>query len=219
MPIDQFNNSSDTLMSYELQFEEMKRIMAGAGLGMWSVENIEGQPHRMHLNAKMAELLGVSDVSAMSPEEMYDFWFNRVKPEGRESLFASVERMMSGNVEETTYLWEHPVLGDRYLRCTGSGRVEGKGQVLSGYCSDITHFVLKEREQQGAMARMGAELQRAYEVVKFVSKSCTSIYRINMQNGRLMHVSTVNEKVHNVLGNEGDAREGFMDFLRETGQA
>ncbi len=215
MPIDQFNNSSDTLMSYELQFEEMKRIMAGAGLGMWSVENIEGQPHRMHLNAKMADLLGVSDVSAMSPEEMYDFWFNRVKPEGRESLFASVERMMSGNVEETTYLWEHPVLGDRYLRCTGSGRVEGKGHVFSGYCSDITHFVLKEKEQQGAMARMGAELQRAYEVVKFVSKSCTSIYRINMQNGRLMHVSTVNEKVRNVLGNEGDAREGFMEFCEK----
>lgn len=65
------------------------------------------------------------------------------------------------------------------------------------------------------MARMGAELQRAYEVVKFVSKSCTSIYRINMQNGRLMHVSTVNEKVHNVLGNEGDAREGFMDFCEK----
>ena len=215
MPIDQFNNSSDTLMSYELQFEEMKRIMAGAGLGMWSVENIEGQPHRMHLNAKMAELLGFSGVSAMSPEEMYDFWFNRVNPEGRESLMASVERMMSGNVEETTYLWEHPVLGDRYLRCTGSGRVEGKGHVLSGYCSDITHFVLKEKELQGAMARMGAELQRAYEVVKFVSKSCTSIYRINMQNGRLMHVSTVNEKVHNVLGNEGDAREGFMDFCEK----
>ena len=215
MPIDQFNNSSDTLMSYELQFEEMKRIMAGAGLGMWSVENIEGQPHRMHLNAKMAELLGVSDVSAMSPKEMYDFWFNRVKPEGRESLMASVERMMDGNVEETTYLWEHPVLGNRYMRCTGSGRVEGKGHVLSGYCSDITHFVLKEKEQQGAMARMGAELQRAYEVVKFVSKSCTSIYRINMQNGRLMHVSTVNEKVHNVLGNDGDAREGFMEFCEK----
>ena len=215
MPIDQFNNSSDTLMSYELQFEEMKRIMAGAGLGMWSVENIEGQPHRMHLNAKMAELLGVSDVSAMSPEEMYDFWFNRVKPEGRESLFASVERMMSGNVEETTYIWEHPTMGNRYMRCTGSGRVEGKGHVLSGYCSDITQIVLKEKEQQGAMARMGAELQRAYEVVKFVSKSCTSIYRINMQNCRLMHVSSVNESVHEVLGNEGDARERFIEFCNK----
>ena len=79
MPIDQFNNSSNTLMSYELQFEEMKRIMAGAGLGMWSVEDIEGQPRRMHLNAKMAELLGVSDASALSPEDMYDFIVGRIK--------------------------------------------------------------------------------------------------------------------------------------------
>ena len=96
MPIDQFNNSSNTLMSYELQFEEMKRIMAGAGLGMWSVEDIEGQPRRMHLNAKMAELLGVSDASALSPEEMYDFWFNRVKPEGRDSVVASFDNLSLG---------------------------------------------------------------------------------------------------------------------------
>ena len=215
MPIDQFNNSSNTLMSYELQFEEMKRIMAGAGLGMWSVEDIEGQPRRMHLNAKMAELLGVSDVSALSPKEMYDFWFNRVKPEGRDSVVASFEKMLSGNVEEITYSWEHPTMGDRFMRCTGSGRVEGKGHFLSGYCSDVTPLVLKEKEHQMAMAKMGAELNRAYEVVKFVSKSCTSIYRIDMHTGKLLHVSTVNEKVHNVLGNEGDAREGFMKFCNQ----
>ena len=215
MPIDQFNNSSNTLMSYELQFEEMKRIMAGAGLGMWSVEDIEGQPRRMHLNAKMTELLGVSDASALSPEDMYDFWFNRVKPEGRDSVVASFEKMLSGNVEEITYSWEHPTMGDRFMRCTGSGRVEGKGHVLSGYCSDVTPLVLKEKEHQMAMAKMGAELNRAYEVVKFVSKSCTSIYRIDMHTGKLLHVSTVNEKVHNVLGNEGDAREGFMKFCNQ----
>ena len=216
MPIDQFNNSSKTLMSEELQFEELKRIMSGAGFGMWSVENVEGQSPRMLPNAKMAELLGISETPAMSPEEMYDFWFNRIKPEARESVVASVERMKSGNVEEITYLWEHPVMGDRYMRSTGSGRVvEGKGIVLTGYCSDVTGLIHKEKEQQGAMARMGAELSRAYEVVKFVSRSCTSIYRINMQTRRLEHVSTVNEKVHNVLGNEGDARKGFVEFCNQ----
>lgn len=216
MPIDQFYNSSNTLMSDELQFEEMKRIMTGAGFGMWSVENIEGQPLWMRANAKMAELLGICDVSVMSPEEMYDFWFNRIKPEAKESVMASIDRMKSGKVEEVTYLWEHPAIGDRYMRFTGSGKaVDGKGYVLNGYCSDVTGLVNKEKEQQKAMARMGAEIQRAYEVVKFVSRSCTSIYRINMQDGRLMHVSTVNEKVHNALGNGGDAREGFLEFCEK----
>ena len=216
MPIDQFYNSSNTLMSDELQFEEMKRIMTGAGFGIWSVENIEGQPLWMRANAKMAELLGICDVSVMSPEEMYDFWFNRIKPEAKESVMASIDRMKSGKVEEVTYLWEHPAIGDRYMRFTGSGKaVDGKGYVLNGYCSDVTGLVNKEKEQQKAMARMGAEIQRAYEVVKFVSRSCTSIYRINMQDGRLMHVSTVNEKVHNALGNEGDARERFLEFCEK----
>ncbi len=216
MPIDQFYNSSNTLMSDELQFEEMKRIMTGAGFGIWSVENIEGQPLWMRANAKMAELLGICNVSVMSPEEMYDFWFNRIKPEAKESVMASIDRMKSGKVEEVTYLWEHPAIGDRYMRFTGSGKaVDGKGYVLNGYCSDVTGLVNKEKEQQKAMARMGAEIQRAYEVVKFVSRSCTSIYRINMQDGRLMHVSTVNEKVHNALGNEGDARERFLEFCEK----
>ena len=216
MPIDQFYNSSNTLMSDELQFEEMKRIMTGAGFGIWSVENIEGHPLWMRANAKMTELLGICDVSVMSPEEMYDFWFNRIKPEAKESVMASIDRMKSGKVEEVTYLWEHPAIGDRYMRFTGSGKaVDGKGYVLNGYCSDVTGLVNKEKEQQKAMARMGAEIQRAYEVVKFVSRSCTSIYRINMQDGRLMHVSTVNEKVHNALGNEGDARERFLEFCEK----
>ena len=216
MPIDQFYNSSNTLMSDELQFEEMKRIMTGAGFGIWSVENIEGHPLWMRANAKMAELLGICDVSVMSPEEMYDFWFNRIKPEAKESVMASIDRMKSGKVEEVTYLWEHPAIGDRYMRFTGSGKaVDGKGYVLNGYCSDVTGLVNKEKEQQKAMARMGAEIQRAYEIVKFVSRSCTSIYRINMQDGRLMHVSTMNEKVHNALGNEGDARERFLEFCEK----
>jgi signal transduction histidine kinase/BarA-like signal transduction histidine kinase len=203
-------------MSDELQFEEMKRIMTGAGFGIWSVENIEGHPLWMRANAKMAELLGICDVSVMSPEEMYDFWFNRIKPEAKESVMASIDGMKSGKVEEVTYLWEHPAIGDRYMRFTGSGKaVDGKGYVLNGYCSDVTGLVNKEKEQQKAMARMGAEIQRAYEVVKYVSRSCTSIYRINMQDGRLMHVSTVNEKVHNALGNEGDARERFLEFCEK----
>lgn len=216
MPIDQFYNSSNTLMSDELQFEEMKRIMTGAGFGIWSVENIEGHPLWMRANAKMAELLGICDVSVMSPGEMYDFWFNRIKPEAKESVMASIDRMKSGKVEEVTYLWEHPAIGDRYMRFTGSGKaVDGKGYVLNGYCSDVTGLVNKEKEQQKAMARMGAEIQRAYEVVKFVSRSCTSIYRINLLTGRYEQVSTILKEVNDLLGAEGDAREGLLTLCEK----
>ena len=210
MPIDQINNSSNTLMSNELQVEEMKRIMTGAGLGMWSVEFFEGLSPRMILDAKMAELLGITDISAISPEEVYDFWLSRVKLEGKVSVISAIESMKLGNVEEITYLWEHPVQGDRYIRQNGTGRlVEGKGQILTGFCSDVSPLVFKEKEQQKTIAQMGAELRRAYEVIQFVSRSCTSIYRINMQTGRYFQVSTMLDKVDRLLGTEGDAREGL----------
>ena len=205
MPIDQINNSSNTLMSNELQVEEMKRIMTGAGLGMWSVEFFEGLSPRMILDAKMAELFGIKDVSAMSPEEVYDFWLSKINPEDKDSVMSAIDRMKLGNVEEITCLW-----GDRYLRFTGSGRVvEGKGQILTGYCSDVTNLVFKEKEQKKAMAQMGAELRRAYEIVQFVSRSCTSIYNINMLTGRYKRVSTELKKVDELLGEEGDVREGL----------
>ncbi len=205
MPIDQINNSSNTLMSNELQVEEMKRIMTGAGLGMWSVEFFEGLSPRMILDAKMAELFGIKDVSAMSPEEVYDFWLSKINPEDKDSVMSAIDRMKLGNVEEITCLW-----GDRYLRFTGSGRVvEGKGQILTGFCSDVSPLVFKEKEQQKTIAQMGAELRRAYEVIQFVSRSCTSIYRINMQTGRYFQISTVLDKVDRLLGTEGDAREGL----------
>jgi signal transduction histidine kinase/FixJ family two-component response regulator len=206
MPIDQINNSSNTLMSNELQVEEMKRIMTGAGLGMWSVEFFEGLSPRMILDAKMAELFGIKDVSAMSPEEVYDFWLSKINPEDKDSVMSAIDRMKLGNVEEITCLW-----GDRYLRFTGSGRVvEGKGQILTGYCSDVTNLVFKEKEQKKAMAQMGAELRRAYEIVQFVSRSCTSIYNINMLTGRYKRVSTELKKVDELLGEEGDVREGLQ---------
>lgn len=206
MPIDQINNSSNTLMSNELQVEEMKRIMTGAGLGMWSVEFFEGLSPRMILDAKMAELFGIKDVSAMSPEEVYDFWLSKINPEDKDSVMSAIDRMKLGNVEEITCLW-----GDRYLRFTGSGRVvEGKGQILTGFCSDVTNLVFKEKEQKKAMAQMGAELRRAYEIVQFVSRSCTSIYNINMLTGRYKRVSTELKKVDELLGEEGDVREGLQ---------
>ena len=146
----------------------------------------------------------------MVPEEVYDFWLSRVKLEGKVSVISAIESMKLGNVEEITYLWEHPVQGDRYIRCNGTGRlVEGKGQILTGFCSDVSPLVFKEKEQQKTIAQMGAELRRAYEVIQFVSRSCTSIYRINMQTGRYFQVSTMLDKVDRLLGTEGDAREGL----------
>ena len=211
MPIDPYENSCNTLMSNQLQLEAMKRILAGTGLGMWSIELIEGQHPRMFVDAKMIELLGVKDAFALSPEKMYDFWFARIKPEAMDAVCDLSYHMLLGEVYEKTFLWEHPTMEDRYLRFNGTRMVvERKGTVLTGYCSDVTDVVLKEKEHQKSMAQMGGELKRMSEIVKFVSRSCTSIYRIDLLTGRYIQISTVLKPVHELVGVEGDAREALL---------
>ena len=210
MPIDPYYHSINPLMSDKLQFEELTRILKGAGVGTWSIDLFEEQHPRMYVNAKIAELMGISDVSALSPEELYDYWFERVGQSALDSVLASICGMKSGKVEEFIFQWNHPLMGNRYLRFAGSGKVaEGNGHVLTGYCRDVTPLVLKERGQQNAIKQMGLEIKKAYDAVQFVSRSCTSIYRINLQTNMYAEIRTDLQPVRELVGTEGDAREAF----------
>lgn len=210
MPIDPYYHSINPLMSDKLQFEELTRILKGAGVGTWSIDLFEEQHPRMYVNAKIAELMGIRDVSALSPEELYDYWFERVGQSALDSVLASICGMKSGKVEEIIFQWNHPLMGNRYLRFAGSGKVaEGNGHVLNGYCRDVTPLVLKERGQQNAIKQMGLEIKKAYDAVQFVSRSCTSIYRINLQTNMYAEIRTDLQPVRELVGTEGDAREAF----------
>ena len=210
MPIDPYYHSINPLMSDKLQFEELTRILKGAGVGTWSIDLFEEQHPRMYVNAKIAELMGIRDVSALSPEELYDYWFERVGQSALDSVLASICGMKSGKVEEIIFQWNHPLMGNRYLRFAGSGKVaEGNGYVLNGYCRDVTPLVLKERGQQNAIKQMGLEIKKAYDAVQFVSRSCTSIYRINLQTNMYAEIRTDLQPVRELVGTEGDAREAF----------
>lgn len=217
MPIAPYYHSVDTLMSDKLQFEEMKRILAGAGFGSWTIELFEEQHPRLYVDAKAAELLGIGDVSVLSPDELYDYWLEHIDQSALASVSASICRMKLGGVDEITYQWLHPAMGDHYMRFTGSGRVvEGKGHILTGYFNDVTPSVFKEKGQQETIKQMGMEIKKAYDAVNFVSRSCTSIYRINLLTGRYREVRTAYEKVHEITGFEGDAREAFIAICEQV---
>lgn len=205
------NHNGSTLMSAELQLEELKRILASSGLGTWSIELPDGQKPRMHVDEMMAELLGIGDVvNSLSPEEIYNAWYDHVSPEAVASVSASTCRMMLGEVDETTYLWNHPVLGNRYVRSGGSGKkIDEKTYVLSGYHYDVNDVVLKEREQQMAMKQAMADLQRNYDIIKYMSKSFSTIYYVNLETNRFIELGVDIPQVHQMIGSEGDAQEAL----------
>lgn len=203
-----YHNSSNTLIPAELQLKELKRILAGAGLGTWSIELFDGETPRMFVDEKMGMLLGLAEDAELTPEQVYDAWYDRIEQEAIASVSASVCRMMLGEVDENTYLWNHPSFGARYVRCGGSGRlVEGKGYVLSGYHYDVNDMVLKEKEQQRAVKHAMDELRRNYDIIKNMSRSFSSIYYIDLKNNSFIELGTENTKLHEMIGISGNAQE------------
>lgn len=120
---------------------EYRDILSGAGIGIWHIYLKDGSAPRMQADEKMAELLNV-DAETMTEEQVYSAWFDRIVPEALPSVNASVSEMLSGRFSENTYLWNHPVKGNIYVRCGGSGILLPDGtNLLRGYHTDVTGIV------------------------------------------------------------------------------
>ncbi len=130
--------------------EEMQDIISASRMGTWSIELIEGEEPRMRADDRMKDILGIAG-QEMTQEETYAFWFSRIKPEAVQSVLDSVEKMEQAGRDENTYLWVHPLLGERYVRCGGTSRKVEGGYILRGYHYDADELVREQEKQAGLL--------------------------------------------------------------------
>ncbi len=133
------------------ELETMHAIIESAEMGTWQIEMVDGQAGRMFADARMLELLGLKGNDDMTPEQVYAGWFDRIKPEAVDSVLESVEKMKSGR-DENTYLWIHPTLGERYVRCGGTAVAIEGGWLFRGYHYDVDEIV-REQQKQSEMLK------------------------------------------------------------------
>ncbi len=130
----------------------MKAIIEAAEMGTWRIELIDGQHPRMLADGRMLKLLGLDeDAVAMTPEEVYDAWYDHIKPDAVPSVLDSVARMEAGFRDENTYLWIHPTLGERYVRCGGTATPIKGGYQLRGYHYDVDELVREKARQDSLL--------------------------------------------------------------------
>ncbi len=133
------------------ELETMHAIIESAEMGTWQIEMVDGQAGRMFADARMLELLGLKGNDDMTPEQVYAGWFDRIKPEAVDSVLESVEKMKAGR-DENTYLWIHPTLGERYVRCGGTAVAIEGGWLFRGYHYDVDEIV-REQQKQSEMLK------------------------------------------------------------------
>ncbi len=167
------------------KLEEMHEILATSKMATWSIFLLDGKPPRMEADDLMLELLGIEDKN-LTPEEVYDAWFSNIVPTSLQSVRSSVEKMKNTGSDENTYLWRHPVLGERYVRCGGNAKQVEGGFVLRGYHYDVDDIVRRQKKKDEALAEQVA-------IINALSQSFRNVFAANLEDGTARAIRLAND--------------------------
>ncbi len=193
------------------KLEEMRDILATSKMGTWCIRLLDGKPPTMEADELMRELLGISGQD-ISPEEIYQAWFSNIDPDSLQSVLDSVESMKQGNNDENTYLWKHPVLGERYVRCGGTSYKVPEGFILRGYHYDVDEQIRRQKKQAKMLQdTRKAEKQHA-EVISTLATIYTTILLAKLDTHTYQVLSSVElmEETAGKCGKFEDVKEKVL---------
>lgn len=148
--------------------------IAKAGYGIWHIEIRSGARPRMEINTELEKIFGVEG-KAITPEHLYTYWYNRINKE--DGCFShDMSLLDQGSITERTYVWNHPIKGQVYHRIGGNAeKIEGKGYILSGYCSDVTEQVIESE-------RTKHQLERELRAIEGLANEFDVLHFLDMEN-------------------------------------
>lgn len=153
--------ASKSRLDYQLEMDE---ILRGAQIGIWTLEMDGVKAPRLHPNPTMCTLLGVSQ--EMSPEEVYQFWYHRIPPKYITPVLDYIQKVIHESYSEITYPWNHPLLGQIWIRCGGIlyPDYQGNGICIRGYHQDVTRNIENERKYQNLTAATSQIYHAIYHI-------------------------------------------------------
>lgn len=153
--------ASKSRLDYQLEMDE---ILRGAQIGIWTLELDGVKAPRLHPNPTMCTLLGVSQ--EMSPEEVYQFWYHRIPPKYVTPVLDYIQKVIHESYSEITYPWNHPLLGQIWIRCGGIlyPDYQGNGICIRGYHQDVTRNIENERKYQNLTAATSQIYHAIYHI-------------------------------------------------------
>ena len=142
----------------------MDEILRGAQIGIWTLELDGDKTPLLHPNPTMCTLLGVSQ--EMSPEEVYQFWYHRIPPKYITPVLDYIQKVIHESYSEITYPWNHPLLGQIWIRCGGIlyPDYQGNGICIRGYHQDVTRNIENERKYQNLTAATSQIYHAIYHI-------------------------------------------------------
>ena len=144
-------------------------VLQDSKIGIWCIEMDDGKAPRLYVDATFRGTMGMD--AAMSPEESYRFWFERICEQDMEKIKTSIEEMIQFRHAEVMYTWRHPEHGTVYIRCGGKrDAAYQNGLRFRGSHQDVSDLArirldmqrrLEQREREFTMLTRTNERSRA----------------------------------------------------------
>ena len=102
----------------------------------------------------------------MSPEEVYQFWYHRIPPKYITPVLDYIQKVIHESYSEITYPWNHPLLGQIWIRCGGIlyPDYQGNGICIRGYHQDVTRNIENKRKYQNLTAATSQIYHAIYHI-------------------------------------------------------
>ena len=193
--IEKIERQNDSLKENNLKLEELHDIISSSRMGTWSIELYDEKPSRLNADDRMLEVLGIQDKN-IDPKDTYDFWYSRICKESIPLVLDCIQSMKDGNIDEITYLWNHPTLGKRYVRCGGAAKKIEDGYLLRGYHYDVDNLV-REQIHQHEMLKNALKLEKKHaETINTLATLYTTMYLIDLNDHNYEIVKGINENMY-----------------------
>ncbi len=110
------------------------------GIGLWIIDTDGPNGSRMLADNTMLRVMGIRETP--SPEECYQFWYNRINDGYYHYVSQAIETMLrTGEIVQLEYTWKHPTDGEVVVRCTGKRWTNKEGKtLLRGYHRIISNI-------------------------------------------------------------------------------
>lgn len=204
-----------------------EEVLDAANLGLWKmILNRKNHTVKMYGDRTMKRIMGVH--KEMTPEEMYQYWYDRIGKKYRSYVEKAVERIItSGGPAQLEYTWVHPELGESMVQCLGVRLGEIQEKIcLTGYHRLVSEMELLQFPTEGENdpKRRGQEniwdIREKYiwkSVFYYAMLSGTAAFaEVELANGELR---TSGGLWKSYMGECRDHKEKFVTFLeRKTGE-
>lgn len=177
--------------------EMLKDILSSSRVGMFVFEKDEGCPPRMFFDESMSMICGIE--AGLSPEETYNFWYDRILPEYYPMIEDVLSKTAKGERVEIQYEWNHPEIGPIFVRSSGSmDKSYTKGYRSQGVFQDVSETIHLQRKQYERELAEVREAGRTRSIIACLADDYDFVGHINYKNNKL--------KIYR-------ATAGFMDHL------